>query len=184
MRNILVGTIVIILIAIAGVYFYFSGKEYVLRIPENKIQQKMAEKLPLTKSYFFIFQVTLDNPRVDLENGSKRINAGLDVVLNIKLSKEQLPLGGSISVSGEIKYSSDEGAFYLEKPIIENFSIQGVPDKNIGKVTTVLEKALADYYVTHPVYKLKSGDAKQAAAKLVLKNVIVENEELVVTFGI
>jgi len=184
MKSILVGAIVIILIAAAGAYFYFSGKEYVLKIPENEIQEKMAEKLPLTKSYLFIFQVTLDNPRVDLENGSERINAGLDVILNIKLSEEKLPLGGSIDVSGGIKYSPDEGAFYLANPIIEHFSIQGIPDKYIGKVTTVLGKALADYYVTHPVYKLKSGDAKQAAAKLVLKNVIVENEELVVTLGI
>lgn len=184
MRKILVVATIVLLLAIAGIYFYFSGKEYILKIPEITIQQKMAEKLPLTNSYFFIFRVTFDNPRVELTDGSERINAGLDVILNIKLSAEETPLGGSIDVSGGIRYAPEEGQFYLTDPVIEDLSIQGIPDKYLTKATTVLEKALADYYADHPIYKLKSGDAKQVAARLVLKNVVIENEELVVTLGI
>jgi len=184
MKKISLVAIVVVLTVIAGAYFYFSGKEYILRIPENEIQQKMAEKLPLTKAYLFIFRVTLDHPRIELKNGSERINAGLDVILNLKLAEEAKPFGGSIDVSGGIKYAADEGEFYLTDPVIEDLSIQGVPEKYISKATKVLEKALADYYSTHPIYRLKTGDAKQAAAKLILKNVIIENEELVVTLGI
>jgi len=54
MKKISLVAIVVVLTVIAGAYFYFSGKEYILRIPENEIQQKMAEKLPLTKAYLFI----------------------------------------------------------------------------------------------------------------------------------
>jgi len=184
MKKVLIPLVITSLIVIAGTFFYFSGKEYVVRIPESQIQQKMADKLPLSKSYFFIFRVELSNPRVELTNGSERVHAGLDIVLNIKLGSEEKPLGGSLDVSGCIKYESKEGQFYLTDPRIEDLSIQGIPKKHISKATQVLEKALADYYSSHPIYKLKAGDVKQAAAKLVLKNVMVENQELLITLGI
>jgi Protein of unknown function (DUF1439) len=178
-------TLIVVVLAIAaGVYFYVSSKEYVVRIPEKQLQEKLQEKLPISKSYFFIFQVTLDNPRVELTNGNDRINAGLDVVLNIKLGGEEKPLGGSLDASGSIRYEPESGQFYLTDPNIEQFSIQGIPEKHISKATTVMEQALTEYYASHPIYTLKVGDIKQAAAKLVLKSVLVENKELVVVLGI
>jgi hypothetical protein len=70
----------LVILLVVGAYFYFSGKEYVVRITESEIREKLSEKLPLTKSYFFFIQITLKNPRIRLENGSDRINAGLDVL--------------------------------------------------------------------------------------------------------
>jgi uncharacterized protein with GYD domain len=40
------------------------------------------------------------------------------------------------------------------------------------------------YFADHPLYALKTSDVRQEAAKLALKNVAVENRELVVTLGI
>jgi hypothetical protein len=45
-------------------------------------------------------------------------------------------------------------------------------------------KVLAKYCVDRPVYTLKAGDVKRAAARLVLRGVTVENRELVVTLGL
>ena len=174
-----------ILIAVAvGVYFYFSGKEYVVRISESEIQEKLQEKLPLMKTYYFIIQVTLDNPRVHLENGSNRVGAGLDVVFNITLNKNPKPLGGTVDVSGGILYSAEKGQFFLTNPVIENLEVQGIPQDYTDKANKALTKALAEYYEKHPIYTLRATDAKQAAARMVLKDVIIENRELVVTLGI
>ena len=184
MKKVTISVAFVLLISIVAAYFYFSGKEFIVRISEETIKAKMAEKMPLSKTYLFVFQVTLDNPRVDLTNGSERINAGMDVVLNIKLTKEKKPFGGSVDISGGIRYLPEEGQFYLTDPKIEDLSIQGVPEKYSAKARKVLEKALSEYYQQHPIYQLKSKDIKQAAAKLVLKKVMVENEELVVFLGI
>lgn len=184
MRNILISVAVFITLSLAGAYTYFSGKEYVVKITELQIQDTMQETLPLTKTYLFIFQITLDSPRVELINGSDRIKAGLDITLNIQLGNENKPLGGSADISGGVKYLSNEGSFYLTNPVIEQLSIQGVPQEYTDRVTNVVESALAEYYSTHPAYKLKAGDIKQAAAQLVLRDVIIENQELVITLGI
>jgi hypothetical protein len=180
------GIVVIVLLVVAAlaVFYHFSGQEYVFRVTQAQLQEKLDAKLPRTKTYLLIFQVTLDKPRVTLTHGSKRVGAGLDIILNIQVGNEAKPLGGTLDVSGGIRYAADKGEFFLDDPVIEHLTVQGIPDKYTQKVNSALIKALAEYYREHPIYVLIATDAKQAAARLVLKDVIVENNELVVTVGI
>lgn len=174
---------ILLALAVAG-YLYFSGKHYEVRIPQAQIQQKLAEKLPLTKTYLQIFQITLDNPRVELLADSGRIKAGLDLALNIRIGPVQKPLGGSVDASGTLKYVAGEGQFYLSDPIIEQLSIQGLPERQEDRARAVIEMALSEYFATRPVYTLKASDTRQAAARLVLRDVSVDGDELVVTLGL
>lgn len=175
----------VILIAVAaGTYYYFFGKEYIVRLTEPEIQEKLEEKLPLTKTYLFIINVTLDNPRVNLQDGSSRVSAGLDVVFNITLNKNPKPLGGKVDASGGILYLAEKGQFFLTNPVVENLDVQGIPRQYTDKANIALSKALAEYYENHPIYTLHATDVKQAAARMILKNVIIENRELVVTLGL
>lgn len=184
MKKKLIATLVILALLLASAYWYFKGKTYVVTIPEAEIQQKLDAKLPLTKSYFLLLQITLDNPRVHLENGTDRINAGLDIVLNLKVDNNPKPLGGSVDVSGGIRYVASRGEFFLTEPDIEQLRIQGIPDKYLAKAEQAITKALAHYYQDNPIYTLQRTNLKQAAARLVLQEVIVENKALVITLGI
>ena len=175
---------VLVTVLLVGGYFYFSGKEYVLRFSEAEIEETLANKLPVTKTYLFIIQVTLDNPRVLLENGSNRVNAGLDVKLNVTINDNPEPLGGSIDVSGGVRYVPEEGQFFLTKPIVEQIRVQGISPAYTDKADAALTKALAEFYAERPIYTLSDFDAKQVAVQMVLKSVIVENKELVITLGI
>lgn len=154
-----------------------------IKITERQIQEKLQQTLPLKKSYLFIFGVTLDSPRIELINGSDRINAGLDIILNVQLGSENKPLCGSVDVSGGVRYVSNDGGFYLTDPVVEQLTIRGLPKEYTQRATKVIETVLTEYYSMHPVYKLKAGDIKQVATKLVLRKVIIENQELVVTLG-
>ncbi len=77
---------------VAGAILIVAQKNYVFRFTEPQLQEKLSERLPLTKSYFFIFGVTLHKPRVDLVEGSDRVAAGVDIVLNIKIGGSAAPL--------------------------------------------------------------------------------------------
>jgi hypothetical protein len=167
-----------------GAYSYFSGKRYVLTFTEEQLHQKLAAKLPVTKTYFLIFQITLDNPRLALEEGSHRINTGLDVILNITVGNESKPLGGSVDVSGEVTYRPESGEFFLVNPVVERFSVQGIPERFTAKVNEALTLALNEFYKTHPIYTLSTLDAKQAVAKMLLKDVAVRGKAVVVTLGL
>ncbi len=184
MKKIVISIVAILLILVLGLYLYSSGKEYVFSFSESQIHEKLATKLPLNKKYLIIFEVTLDNPRVTLTNGSDRVAAGLDVILNIWINKNPKPLGGTLDASGGVKYVKNDGEFYLTDPVIEHLSIQGIPEKYLKKANQVLTKAIAEYYESHPIYTLKPTDVKKAATRLVLKNVIIEEQQLVITLGI
>lgn len=184
MKKLAIVAAVCVATLLAGAYYYFAGKEYVIRVPESTIQSKLGEKLPLTKTYLFIIQITLSNPRVELENGSDRVAAGLDVEFNITINNNPKSLGGKVDISGGVIYVSDKGQFFLTDPVIEDLSVQGIAPEYTGKANEALTRALSEYYKTHPIYTLRVTDAKQAAARMVLKDVIIENKELVVTLGI
>ena len=160
MKKPAIALIIILITALSGTYYYFSGKEYVIQLSESDLQGKLEEKLPLTNTYLFIFQITLENPRVHLENGSNKVDAGLDVIFNITVGENPHPLGGTIDVSGGIVYLDEAGQFFLTEPVIENLSVQGVPSKYTKKVDIALTKALSEYYKTNPIYSLSSLDIK------------------------
>ena len=184
MKKVFLLLIGFILISTIAVFLYFTFTEHVITIPEETIQEKIDTQLPVTKNYLFIFDVTLDNPRVNLLEGSNRINAGLDVYVNIKINEQDKTLGGTVDASGSLVYVAEEGAFYLSEPIIESLSVQGVPEKYTDIVSSAIEKLLVGFYSSRPVYKLKPTDIKQAAAKNALKSLVVRDQAMVVTLGI
>lgn len=184
MNKIILSIVGVVIGLILTAYFYFSGREYVIVISEAVIQEKLNEKLPLSKTYLIVFNVTLDNPRVDLSEGTDRINAGLDILLNITINNHEKPLGGTLDASGALKYVPEEGAFYLAEPVVENLSIQGLPDQYTARATKAAEMALSNFYSTRPIYTLKATDIKQVVAKLLVKSLEIQEEKIVVVLGI
>lgn len=184
MRKTLPVLAAVLFIGVLGVFLYLQGKEYTFRFTETELQEKLAERLPIRKTYLFIFEVVLDEPRLALIEGLDRVNAGLDVTLNIYINDEPLPLGGEVDASGGVRYDAAEGQFFLTDPIIENLQVQGIPARYTDRVNSVLTKAIGEYYADRPIYTLDKSNVKTATAKLVLKDVVVENSVLIVTLGI
>lgn len=184
MRRILVISLATIVLALGGLYYYFSGEKYIFRFSEQQLQQKMSSKLPFSRRYLIVFEVTLDKPRISLMEGSDRVAAGLDISLNIRVNNSTTPLGGTIDVSGKLAYESDKGEFFLIDPVIEKLEVQGIPEKYTKKASTVIAQALADFYKANPIYRLSATDMKQAAARLALRDVVVKDKVLIVTLGI
>lgn len=170
--------------AVGGTYYYYHGREYVYRFTEAQIQQALAERLPFTKSYLLIFQVTLDHPRVTLVNGSDRVRAGLDVTLNVQVGDQPVPLSGSVDASGGVRYDPKAGQLLLTQPRIEHLELQGVPERYAARTSVVLSKAVETYYAEHAIYTLNASHAKELGARLLLKSVTIEDRQLVVTLGL
>ncbi len=174
---------VLICLVAFGYYNYISGKEFEIHLSEEQIREKLRARMPIRKGYLLIFEVILDNPRVALLDGNNRVSGGLDVVLNITIESEKLPLGGSLDVSGGVRYEPDKGQFFLTEPVIERLAVQGIPKLYVDKVNQVIAKELNDYYSNHPIYTLSASDVKQGAARLLLKRVEVKSKHLILTLG-
>ncbi|SDZ89566.1 DUF1439 domain-containing protein [Microbulbifer marinus] len=173
------------LLALAvAAYLFYSGKEYTVKIPEAEIQQNLAKGLPVSKSYLTIFELTLDNPRVDLVEDSGRIVAGMDVALRIDATDDKRVFRGSVDISGLPHYVPATGEFHLQDLKIDRLSLEGLPDKQTERTRMVIEAALKEYYRRHPIYTLKATDIRQLAARLTLRRVSVEGDDLIIVLGI
>lgn len=184
MKKYIVGILIVLTMLASGTYYYFSGKDYLVIISDSQIRETINAKMPLQKTYFFIFDVTLSNPRVVLEEASDRVNAGLDVDLNIKIDNNPNPLGGEVDISGAVTYNAGKGEFFLIEPKIEHLDFQGLNEKYRDKAISATTVALTAYFENNPIYTLKKSELKQATARMILKKVEVKNKALMVTLGI
>ena len=184
MKKIILGIALLLMLVAAGVFFYFSGRVYEIRLSQDEILEKLSDKLPFSKRYLLIFEITLSNPRVTLTEGSDRVGIGLDAGLNIDFSGSPISLGGAVDVTSGVRYQSESGRFYLTDPVVDRVTIEGIPERFTNRVNGVLSTALAEYYETHPIYTLRPTDVKTAAARLILQDVTVEDGELVIKLGI
>jgi len=160
------------------------GRESVYRISEQELRERLSARLPLTKTYLLIFEVTLDHARVSLAAGSNRINAGVDVILNVRVARSSVPLAGSLDISTGVRYAAEDGEFFLTDPVISHLAIQGVPDRYARQSQEILTKAVGEYLSTRPIYRLSASDMRQLGLRLVLKRVEVEDHQVVVTMGL
>jgi len=180
----IVAVFALLAVGAAAAYLAIHGKEYVYRIPEQVLRERLRARLPTTKTYLVLFQVTLDHPRISLEDGSDRVDAGIDVALNLRVDNAIKRLVGSLDFSGGIRYSPETGEFFLTEPIIQSLKIEGLPDRYTDLSKKLLARALKDFIANHSVYSLSTTDATELGIRLALKRVIVKDHELIVTLGV
>ena len=172
-----------LVLAGVGVYWWLSGQTYQIRISQIQIEQKLAEKLPLTRN-FLLFYLTLEHPRVQLREDSSRVQLGLDVVIAPNAGAIIRPLRATADVTAGLRYDPAQGAFFLTDPVVQKLGVEGVDENRTNAINTALSKALSAYLAERPVYTLSGFDHKQRMARMVLKAVKVERGELVVELGV
>ena len=176
----------IILLAILGAaaFYVLKDRNYTIKITETQLRERIDDQLPFSEDYLLVFNVTFDNPRVDLLEGAERIAGGLDALVKVKVGSREIPVSSAVDVSGGVRYDATLGAFFLIDPVVENVQMQGLPDRFANGANAALSLALREFYEERPIYTLADDDFKQSTAKFILRDVVVKNEKLHVTLGL
>jgi hypothetical protein len=180
--RILIGVGVVILAGAGVGAWLLYGRDFVVRIPEARIQEALDRRFPIDKRHLLIFTVRYRNPKVRLEEGTDRIQAGVDAETLFRVNEQ--PFTGSASASGVLAYDPATGEFHLKDARVERLSIGGVPEKYTALVDGIATELLKDRLDRTPVHRLRATDVKQALARLVLKRVVVRDGHLDVTMGL
>jgi hypothetical protein len=148
-----------------------------IQIPKTTIQEMVDKKFPFDKNVV-IARLTLDSPAVYFKD--KNIGMKLNYYGNF-LNKE---IKGGIDFNGKITYRQKQGAFYLTDFNIVTITVSDANFSNEEKLKTTILKITNNYLDDYPVYRLDQTDFKQNIAKLLLRDLKIEGEELVITMGI
>lgn len=166
----------------AAAIWYLAGKTYEIRISQAQLEQKLAERLPLTQRYPLV-SVTLAQPRVHLNEDSERVDFGLNMTVNTNTSGSQL-LGAQIDVSASLRYDAERGAIFLDQPVMDKLVVQGLDERRTAMAQVALEAAMASFLAQQPVYTLNASDTRQRVARMAVRDIKVENGVVVLILGL
>lgn len=173
------------LLAAAGlIIFLLLGKSYTIVLTEAEIQTKLDAAFPITRSYLGGVEVTLSNPRAVLPEGSNRIIFTLTASVNLSLGKKKRTLHGTATVASGLRYDSKEHAFYLNEPKLEALEIQGIPVTHTKLVNKAASAVAKRHIESLRIYTLRRDELKQAAARVVLKELVARDGQLIIKLGI
>jgi hypothetical protein len=152
---------------------------YTVRLTADDIQQFLRQKLPVSVSKFLV-TATVTSVQVEFVES----DGGVVVRPNIEVSLVgQRLLRGHAIVSGQIRYASPTGDFFLDQAKVVMLTVEGLPDSARQAVEEVAGKCIEGYLATQPIYRLRQSDFKQSLAKLVLKSVRTRNGRLEIVVG-
>jgi len=148
-----------------------------LKLDANELNNSASDKFPIEKS-FVVANIEVDKPNIYIKEDDK-ISASLDMVLNAILIPSTK---GSIKISGKPYFNKEESAIFLKHVEVEKLDFS---DKQLSQVlnTTLLSslKPLVDeIFKTIPIYKIPKNSFRGSF----VKDIKVENKELLVTFGL
>lgn len=142
-------------------------------ISKDQIQATLNKKFPYDKNAI-IARLTLDSAKVYFKN--ENIGLKLSYYGNF-LNKE---IKGIVDFNGKIFYNNSKGAFYLHEFEIAEISVNESNFSQQEKLEATVLKIVKNYLDDYPVYRLNQGDFKQNLAKLALKDISVQGENLAI----
>ena len=184
MKRRIITLLIALAVLLGGAFLYFKGKRYEVVISQSQIDSSLAEKFPVTKRHLFIFSATYSNPQVTLLDHDDKIQVGMDVTLKIRLNDEPKDLGGGCTITSNIRYEPETHEFYLDNAQIDRLEIQGIPAKYIDQVTQFVSDEAKAFIESKPIYRMTAKDSKSVAAKMLLKEVDVTEQEIHIYLGI
>ena len=128
--------------------------------------------------------VTLKNPRLKQEQDPNRLHLEVDLRLGFTGDDDPTALEGVVHLSGEIGYLTESRVFQLTQPVLEQLAAPGIPDKYRGKSRDAIGQAMTEYFRRNPLYILKADEGDALAARIGLKRVAIERDQIIATLGL
>ena len=147
-------------------------------IDQAQLQARLDTFFPQKHCTMMVACITLSQPVVKLTEGSPRIGLSSDIL--VTLGHREMP--GQVTFSGVLRYVRYQGDFFLDDVQVDKFALTGVSPDMVQVVKQRGPDALRRALQGHPIYTLRGDSARQALAKLAVRDVQVVNGKVRVTF--
>lgn len=179
MKKALVVLLIVAAAAVAGVFYLRHG--YVYEISQADIQSRIEPQFPVEKCVL-VFCIELDKPFVKLRDDRARIEFGSEALMEVAFSKDQYD--GNAGFSGELKYISEESAFFLQDSKLEYLEVNGVSEEHKKDLDQLAALLVSEYLRANPIFSFKGTALELFAPWLELKEVNVRDEILSIRLGL
>jgi hypothetical protein len=182
-RALVLSGIASLLLAAATVW-WLKSRSFEVRVTEPQLRAQLIERFPIERTVLLLLRWRLTDPSLEFLPQRQRVAIGIDARLNLKLEGGRSDLGGRIELETGIRYDAARGALFLVDPVITRLVIDGLPERHAQRATDSVRELLAEVFSQRPVYTLNPLDLKQGSARLLLRELRIEDDAVVVRLGL
>lgn len=153
---------------------------YKLKIPLSDLQKQIEKSFPIQREKYFLL-LRLADPMVRLDAEKNRVGILFTTYLN---TMGHMTGSWRSSIDGHLHYDREAGAFYLSELKIHSNEKGEVSDTPVASAFYFVEKILNVFFSDVPIYTLDDNNLKHILARLLLKKITVQEENLVITFNL
>jgi len=163
---------------------------YTVELPKSDLQEKLNEIVPvdLQEKTDCPFPAKLASLEVILNEADNQMG------LHISFSANPAPPGppfaprpreieGVISMTGELRFESEEGSFYFDEITVIDISGGAIPKQASSKLILLVERLVGGYLSKNPIYTLKEDELSTGVAKAFLKSFTVKTDSIHITLA-
>jgi hypothetical protein len=169
-------------LAVAVAWFTLRGSAWTITLTQAQLEGALAKRFPMRKSVLVLLEMSFENPRVKLTEGSDEIAFGVDVGTNV--SSNGVDLRGSADFVTRLAYDAERATFAPHEPRLVDLRVSELTDERAARVREGANLLARRQIAGIPVYTLRRTDVKQALVRLVLKSTTVRAGVLVIEVGL
>ncbi len=178
MKKITIMITLLLSLLLTGCIQDISPQGFTVRIPASTVTSALEQQFPIKQSFAY-GDVELSHPKALLSRGSNRVVTGTSIGFSNAFIPKQK---GSLYVSGIPYFDAQSGAIYLREPMIDKLEFNGYKLSSMiqGPLKSAIIPIVNEIFRTTPIYKVNRSSIQGSF----VKNVTVDNGELLVTFGL
>jgi len=123
--------------------------EYTLS--KDELQTALTPQFPRKLRYMEVFEVTLSNPRLRMDESKNRLTTVVDALIENKLFGGA-PVKGVLAMSSGLKYDAAARAIRLDAPAVENVDIAGMPSQYAQQLNAIGNVAADQILKNYAIY--------------------------------
>jgi Protein of unknown function (DUF1439) len=148
--------------------------------PLPKLQQSLNNRLPFTKRYLGLIEVTASHAQLGLDAEQGRLLIDMDVKMGLPLGGKSW--SGKLSVSGVMALDDARHAVVLNDTRLDKVALDGLDGTYSGQATQIGGLLARELLQTVPLYNFKPDDLRYAGVTFIPTRITTKANRLVVTF--
>ena len=148
--------------------------------PLTKLQQSLNKRLPFTKRYLGLIEVTATHAQLGLAADQGRLLIDMDVTMGVPLAGKSWT--GKLSMSGVMALDAEHNAVVLNDTRLDKVALDNLDGAYSGQATQIGGLLARELLQTIPLYSFKPDDLRYVGVSFVPTKITTKVDRLVVTF--
>lgn len=174
----------LLVVAIAAgifLYRYFTQNEITVRISQKEIDAILAKEFPRDKTHWKVVHITYTNPRATFVPATHQVRIGIDAKIVAGIKPFEQEYHASTTLLTSLKYDADQKKVLLHNAQCEQLDLPVISEKYRELTKQALNITATACFEKIPIYELKPRNHTQRIARMVLRDIHIENDKLVFT---